>query len=765
MTLLFVVLVVRIYVVQVVHAEFWLAKAKETWSASETIPAVRGKIVDRDGNVLAMDVAGYTVAVSPQFLNELGLVDEVVNKLHELLGKPKDELYDIATKRTAEGKFYRQREVRNEGWKIDKELADRIADYREELRNRVGEKEVGLYLLEEQKRFYPKNSLAAHLIGYINKAGEAMNGIELSLDELLRGKDGRIKYERDGNRVQLQNGHVEYDPVVHGKNVRLTIDSDIQYYIEKAIKETYDKYEPKSITAIAADPKTMKILGMASLPSYNPNVYWETEPGADFDYAIKGLYEPGSTFKIVTLAAAVEEGVFDPDETYMSGSIRVADQTIRDHRREGWGEITMLEGLKKSSNVAFVKLGYEKMDTSTLKRYIDAFGFGQPTGIPLKGELAGMVAPRYATEWATLTFGQGRVQVTPIQQIAAVAAIANGGVLMQPQLVEAIEDPSDGSVQRVEPKAVRRVISEETARKVGEYLEQVVADGTGKNAYIEGYRIAGKTGTAQKVVNGGYEEGKYIVSFIGYAPVEDPKIVVYVVVDEPNDPYAGGGSVAAPVFKEIMLQSLRHLGIGPSNAVKALNTGARKERVVTVPEVTELTVSQAREELRARSLNLEVVGQGATVLQQIPKAGASVSPSQRIYLITEERSKLQVPDLTGLPLRDALEICSLLELRCFVEGEGFVASQSLSEEAGGRVLRLVLEPPGTPAVPPDGAPEGGESSGAEGGPAGEEGELSGAEGEASRKAGASSGEGDEPSGETRARQGEAEETGGSGEGG
>jgi len=710
MTLLFVVLVVRIYFVQVVHAEFWLAKAKETWSASEKIPAVRGKITDRDGNVLAMDVTGYTVAVNPEVLNKLGLVDEVVNKLHELLGKPKDELFDIATKRTSEGKFYRQREVRSEGWKIDKELADQIAAFREELRNRIGEKEVGIYLLEEQKRYYPRNALAAHLVGYVNKNGEAMNGLELSLDELLRGKDGRIKYERDGNRVRLQNGHVEIDPVVHGKNVQLTIDSDIQYILEKAIKDTYDRYEPKSITAIAADPKTMRILGMASLPSYNPNEYWKTEPGADFDYAIKGLYEPGSTFKIVTLAAAVEEGVFNPDETYMSGSIVVSGQPIRDHRREGWGEITMLEGLKKSSNVAFVKLGYEKMESATLKRYIDAFGFGQPTGIPLKGEVSGMVAPRYATEWATLTFGQGRVLVTPIQQVAAVAAIANGGVLMQPQLVDSIEDPNDGSVQKVEPKAVRRVISEETARKVGEYLEQVVTDGTGKNAFIEGYRVAGKTGTAQKVVGREYAEGKYVVSFIGYAPVEDPKIVVYVVVDEPNDPYAGGGSVAAPVFKEIMLQSLRHLGIGPSNAVKALSAGARKETVVTVPDVTELPISQARGELRARSLNLEVVGGGATVLQQIPKAGTNILPSQRIYLITEERSKLQVPDLTGLPLRDALEICSLLELRCFVTGEGFVASQSLAEEADGRVLRLVLEPPGTPTVPPDGSPGDGEGA-------------------------------------------------------
>lgn len=705
MTLLFVVLVIRIYVVQVVHADFWSAKARETWSASEKIPALRGTITDRDGNVLAMDVAGYTVAVNPLVIDQLGIAEQVVDGLHELLGKPKDELRDIVTKRNEKGEFYRQREVRNEGWKIDKDLADRIAEFRDELREATGEREVGIILIDELKRYYPKNALAAHLIGYVNKTGEAMNGVELSLDELLRGKDGRIKYERDGNRVQLQNGRVEYEPVEHGKNVQLTIDSDIQYYIEKAIRETFDKYQPKSITAIAADPHTMEILGMASLPNYNPNVYWETEPGADFDYAIKGLYEPGSTFKIVTLAAAVEEGVFNPDETYKSGSILVADSLIRDHRREGWGEITFLEGLKYSSNVAFVKLGYEKMETSTLKHYIDAFGFGQPTGIPLRGELPGMVEPRYATEWATLTFGQGRVQVTPIQQVAAVAAIANGGKLMQPQLVKKIENPMDGSVQTVEPKMLRRVISEEAARQVGEYLEQVVSDGTGRNAYIDGYRVAGKTGTAQKVVNRQYMEGKYIVSFIGYAPVDDPKIVVYVVIDEPNDPYAGGGSVAAPVFKEIVLQSLRHLGVGPSNAVKSYAAGHGKDRFVTAPDMTELAVSQARQELRARSLNFEVIGSGTSVLQQIPRPGTNMSHSQRIYLITEERSKLKVPQLTNLPLRDALEICSLLEMRCIVEGEGFVVSQSLSQQGGERVLKLHLEPPGTPAVPPDGTEE------------------------------------------------------------
>ncbi len=703
MTLLFAVLVVRVYFVQVVNADFWYEQAKKTWSAFEKIPAVRGTVTDRDGKILAMDVAGYTIAVSPKVIDELGLADQIVSKFHTMLAKPESELRDIVTKRNKDGEFYQQREVRNEGWKIDKELADRVIAFREQLREQTKERDVGIYLMEDQKRFYPRQSMAAHIIGYVNKAGEAMNGLELSLDEQLRGSNGEIKYERDGNRVQLSNGDVEYIPARDGKNVQLTIDTEIQSYIEIAIKEAYEKYEPKSITAIAADPNTMDILGMATLPSYNPNVYWDAEPGNDFNYGIKGLIEPGSTFKIVTLAAAVEEGVFNPNETYMSGSIRVADRTINDHRRGGWGEITFLEGLKRSSNVAFIKLGYEKMETSTLMRYIDGFGFGQKTGIELGGELAGSVSARYPTERASLTYGQGRVQVTPIQQVAAVAAVANGGKLMQPHLVKAIEDPVTGETTKIEPKVVRQVISKATANKVGEYLEQVVSDreiGTGKNAYLEGYRIAGKTGTAQKVVAGkaGYSDDKYIVSFIGYAPVEDPKIVVYVVVDEPNDSLAGGGSAAAPVFKEIVLQSLRHMGVAPDNAVKA-DEVRKHEPSVKAPDVTELDLARATDELKAWRLSYETVGKGSTVLQQIPRAGTQMPPDGRIYLITEERSKLAVPNLRGLSLRDALEVCSLMGLKCVAEGEGFVENQILASAQGERVLKLVLEPPGTTALP------------------------------------------------------------------
>ncbi|MBW7473655.1 PASTA domain-containing protein [Paenibacillus oenotherae] len=700
-TLFFAVLVGRVYWVQVVNADYWADKAREIWSKSETLVPVRGTISDRDGNVLAMDSAAYTVAVNPQLINKLGLEDVIVSKLHNVLNKPESELRDIVTSRGENGEFRRQREVRNEGWKIDKTLADRIDKFTKELKGQYDVEDVGIYLIKEQKRYYPKNNLASHLIGYEAKEGQAKMGLEAALDDVLSGEAGEIKYERDGFGVILENGEVEFKPSRDGKNVKLTIDAEIQHYVESAIKEAYDKYQPKSITAIAADPQTMEILGMANLPDFNPNEYWRGK-AEDFDnHATKSLYEPGSTFKIVTLAAAIEEGIFNPDEPYQSGSIRVKGwpRPIYDHKREGWGTISFLDGLKHSSNVAFVKLGYERLQAAKLKDYITKFGFGQKTGIELGDSKGGInFNPSINIEVATAAFGQGRVQVTPIQQVAAVAAVANGGKLLVPHLVKEIEDPVTKKTEVIEPKVVRQVISEKTAKLAGEYLEQVVSDqkiGTGKNAYIEGYRVAGKTGTAQKVEkNGkGYSTDKYVVSFIGYAPVENPKVIVYVVVDEPNDPNAGGGSAAAPVFKDIMLQSLRHLGI-KSSLTSTGDKNQQKGQTAQVPDLTDLKLAQAKEELKARSLGVEVVGKGGTVLQQIPKAGSFVSPAQRIYLITEDRSKLAIPNMSGLSLRDALEICSLLQIRVYTEGQGFVTSQMLAKQNGERVIKLKLAPPG-----------------------------------------------------------------------
>ncbi|XEC96864.1 penicillin-binding transpeptidase domain-containing protein [Paenibacillus tarimensis] len=722
-TLLFVVLAVRIYFVQVVKADFYLGKARETWAASETLPAVRGTITDRDGNILAMDAGAYTVAVGPQRIHELNeeygldLRQQIVSTLHTLLGKSVSGLEaDINAKRE-NGDYLVHRQIRSEGWKIDKEHANQVSAFIEELRNQTGQKNVGIYLEQEQKRYYPKEKMASHLLGYVDKDGKSIYGLEKYFDDILRGENGYIKYEKDGNRLQLERGEVDYKPAVDGKKITLTINTEIQYYVEAAIKEAYEKYRPKSITAIAADPKTMEILGMANYPNYDPNEYWDYDPESFTNHAIVSLYEPGSTFKIVTLAGAVEEGLFNPDETYKSGEIFLKGfaKPIRDHIRGGWGPITFLEGLKYSSNVAFVKLGYEKLGTDKLRQYITDFGFGQKTGIELRNESTGVVSFYYPQEVASATFGQG-VSVTPIQQVAAIAAIANGGKLLEPRLVKKIEDPAAKTTETFQPKVVRQVISEKTAKQVGEYLEQVVSDreiGTGRNAYIEGYRVAGKTGTAQKVVSGkkGYAENKYVVSFIGFAPVEDPEIVVYVVVDEPDDPYAGGGSVAAPVFKKIVQQSLRHLGVLPSATADVQNSDGKPQRkpTVEVPDLTDKKTVQAENELKQRALSYEVVGKGATVIQQIPEAGTIVPNTQRVYIITEERKQMAIPNMIGLPLRDALEVCSLLDMRCVTDGEGYVTSQSEQQIGSESVLKITLHPPGV--VPEEAAQDEGEAEG------------------------------------------------------
>jgi penicillin-binding protein 2B len=695
MTLLFLILISRIYFVQVVEGAKYYDLAKKRWSAAEEIVAKRGTIADRAGNVLAMDTIAYNVSVNPKLINEEDLTEDIIDGLNEILGISKDELRKNVTAKKDDGTYVVNREVRKGGWQIDKTHADKIKEFREKLSKEKKVTDVGIDLAESLKRYYPRKTLASQLVGYLDREGAAMTGVEAFFNEQLSGTNGFIKYEKDGKRVQLAGGEVEYQPAKNGENINLTIDSDIQYYAEEALQDIVKKYAPKSATVIAADPNTMEILAMANTPQYDPNEFWKDNSNS-YNHAIKSLYEPGSTFKIVTLAAAVEEGVFNPDEMYKSGQIKIKGipKPIRDIKREGWGTISFLDGLKYSSNVAFVKLGYERLGEQKLKDYYTNFGFGQKTGIQLGNELAGSMRFRYASDIAIATFGQGVVTVTPIQQVAAVAAVANGGKLLQPQIVKSITDPTTKTTKTIEPKVVRQVISEETSRKVGEYLEQVVSDqekGTGKNAYIDGYRVAGKTGTAQKVINGKYSDSKFVVSFMGYAPVDNPKIVVYVVVDEPNDPLVGGGRVAAPAFKQIVLKSLRKMGVAPNYPTET--DDAKKEVSMTVPKVTKLPIAQAKAELKAKAMTFEQVGNGKTVLQQIPAEGSSVHPTQKIYLITEQREKLAIPDLRGVSLRDALEITSLIGIRLIPDGEGFVVSQKEETLNNVRVLSVKLAPP------------------------------------------------------------------------
>jgi penicillin-binding protein 2B len=682
----------RIYYIQTVEAADLVKKAQSFWQKNAKISPERGKILDRNGVELAYNAAAYTVIAYPKDITDpknTTSPNEAATKLGRVLGMSSTK---ILNKITQTDQY--QVELRNEGWKISAELAEKVKAL--ELK--------GIDLVEERKRYYPLGEMAANVIGYTDKEGKAKLGMEDYANEMLSGSPGSFQYTRDGKGFSIPNGLEDYKPALNGSDVVLTLDTKIQHYVEQALDEAEAMYQPKTMMAIVADPKTGEVLGMSVRPNYNPNQYWSFESFQDFrNTTVSYTYEPGSTFKIVTLAAAIEEGLFTPNESYKSGRISGTFGTIRDHNGgRGWGEkgyITYLEGVQRSSNVAFVKMGFEGLGKDRLYSYIDKFGFGQNTGIDLPNESEGQFAHRpYARDVANTSFGQG-VSVTALQQVAAVSAIANGGKLMKPYIIKEIRNEETGKLIKVQqPQVVREVVSEETAQKTRLVLEKVVEDpikGTGHRAFIEGYRVAGKTGTAQLIENGQYSADKFIASFIGFAPADDPRLVIYVMVQEPDiKGNYGGGSVAAPIFREIMLNSLRHLRIEPQEDRVTWSQTA-KVQAKPLPKLVDRTLGQAQNTLKEQGLTAYPIGGGKKVQAQFPAPGTKIYPDQRIYLITQPVDQLRVPSFSGMSLLDAMELCSIMGMNCTTEGNGYVTEQSLpaGSSAKGASIKLKLASP------------------------------------------------------------------------
>ncbi|MBP1961396.1 penicillin-binding transpeptidase domain-containing protein [Paenibacillus aceris] len=714
-TLLFVVLLVKVYWIQVVDASWLLEQAEKKWETDRVIAPVRGTIMDRNDKVLAVEGTAYTVTLNPKMIDGLRVADDVARGLADILKesdatKPalETKIRELATRKKPDGSdFAVNVEIRNEGWKIDKEKADQVRDFIATMQTRLNKSSktnIGVGIVDEKKRYYPGETLASHILGYTNKEGKAALGLELKLDDTLKGVPGMLSYEKDGKGVELPDAKVNFKPAEDGSNVRLTIDKNIQFYLESALAKVNDKWHPKSLTAIAVDPKTMEILGMANTPTFNPNTYWNIKDQSDFkNNAVASRYEPGSTFKIVTLAGTVEEGLFNPNEMYQSGMIRVQDRELHDHNRVGWGKISYLDGLKRSSNVAFVKLGLEKLTQPKLKSYIEKFGFNEKTNIDMPNEVSGLIDMKYPSEFATATYGQGKVVVTAIQQTAAYAAMANGGKLMWPHIVKDIVDPKTGkTIQSFAPQVIRQVVSEKTAETVSGYLEQVVSDqdiGTGKLAYMEDYRVAGKTGTANLVLPGEktYSTDSWVISFIGYAPVEDPKILVTLIADQPDlgGNYHLGGQVLAPAFKDIVGESLQYMGVKSSKQTQMVTKEANK---LKVPNFVDTTAESARAAAKESGLSLEVFGKGEKVVDQFPKAGTEILSSQRIYVAMQNVSDMPLPNLVGRSLRDAVEACSFFKVDCQTTGEGYVSDQATTGEGEGRSVTLQLKPLSDKAV-------------------------------------------------------------------
>jgi stage V sporulation protein D (sporulation-specific penicillin-binding protein) len=425
-----------------------------------------------------------------------------------------------------------------------------------------------------------------------------------------------------------------YKPPVDGKDLQLTIDYKVQSIMERELDIAVAKYDPDGAVALAVDPDTGQVVGMASRPNFDPANYQEVDPKVyNRNLPVWSTYEPGSTFKIITLAAALEEDLVNLNDEHFhdSGAVKVDGATLHCWKRGGHGDQTFLEVVQNSCNPGFVELG-QRLGKEKLFDYIDLFGFGEKTGIDLEGEGKGIlfkpenVGP---VEQATTAFGQG-VSVTPIQQVMAVAAAVNGGYYYEPYIQEAWLDPVSGEVlEKNEPQLKRRVISEETSKQIRNALESVVAKGTGRGAYVEGYRVGGKTGTAQKVgPDGRYMENNHIVSFIGFAPADDPELVVYLAIDNPKNTVQFGGVVAAPIVGNIMGDSLRVLGVKPRKDGLEKEYSWPEEPLIEVPNVTGLEKKELNEILSP--LEVEVSGKGSKVITQAPEAGVKVPTGSKV---------------------------------------------------------------------------------------------------------------------------------------
>lgn len=724
----------RVWWIQTVEAAKIMEYASGQWDWEKTLKPKRGAILDRNGEILAYEGKAYTVNARLKPLNDKDqdFVKDpyyTAQTLSKILNAPVEQLLGPLTNPKSKVVL-----LGRPGMQITEEQKEQI--HAAQFPKLPSGQQVdtnqlpGIYLTETTRRFYPNNSFAAHVLGYLDIDGEPKMGIELQLDKELRGEKGEMEIMTDGAGYQLPDGERKYKPAKDGDNVYLTIDRQIQDYVEQALDKAERDFKPKALTVVVSDPQTGEILAMGNRPQFNPNTYY-TGITNYTNHAVTTMFEPGSTFKIITLAAAIEEGLFNPNDTYNSGTYTIKGQIpIRDHNNGlGWGRISYLEGVQRSSNVLFVILGYEKLKLERLKQYFDKFGMGATTGIELpyekKGNLINLENPRSPRDWAVTTFGQG-VTVTAVQQIAAVGAIANGGELLKPHIVKELRDPHTNAViKRTGREVVRRVVSESTAKKTRDILETVVEGeaGTGRSYQIEGYHVAGKTGTAQKYDpnTGKIMEGHYIASFIGFAPKDNPRLLVYIVVDDPStDEWYGTWSklIISPIFKSVMERSLQYLQQQPdakltqSTGSKAGKTTASAQAAASVPlqEVTLpkfVGMSNTAAQLRAKQDNLtvSVIGTGTKIVDQYPKPYEKVVTGTQVVLVTDRVKGSKMPDFTGKSMRDVLEFGSLAGIPVRATGSGFVVSQNIAPGTvltGSEQLLVTLRSESEPPPPPTG---------------------------------------------------------------
>ena len=724
----FVVLAARLYYLQIVRHDELEARAIAQQVRETTVSAPRGTIYDRKGEVLAVSAGVDTIYLSPAEIELYGEdAGAIAAGLSEILGLDYESVYE-KTQNT--GSWY---EV--VARKVEADTAEAVRQFKQ-----AGGYN-GIKLEADTKRYYPNGSLAAHVIGFVGTDNTGLGGIEAKYDKTLSGTNGFImRSTTAAGTDMLYTSWEDYFDAVPGEDVELTIDSGIQYYVEKHLAQAVEDYDIQNgAAAICMEVDTGAILAMASLGNFDLNDYQtisdeamaEIEATATSDEersemiaaaqqlqwrnkAISDTYEPGSTFKIITLAMALEEGVVDLDSTfYCGGSVSVPGRNtpVRCWKSGGHGSQTLTQAVQHSCNVAFVNIGL-RVGAERFYDYAEAFGFFDrgsdssvqltgTTGIDLGGESGSIwwsedvfSNPDNLSQLAAASFGQ-TFNITPIQLITAVSACVNGGYLMQPYLVESVTG-LDGQVQEHGSEPVRQVISEETSAKVRAILEQVVGDpneGTGRNAYVAGYRIGGKTGTSTKTTQEIAGTKEYIVSFLGVAPADDPQIALLVLLDNPSSEsgiYVSGGQMAAPVVGKMLADILPYMGIEPEYSDTELMAMDR-----AVPDVTGLSLDEARAKLSDSSLSWRVVGSGNTVTSQLPAANSVIASGSEVLLYADASPSGggSVPNLTGMTYAEARQ--ALSQLGMFVSSDSSVTDASGQLVSGQSVNAGTAAPAGT----------------------------------------------------------------------
>ena len=611
----FLLIIGKVFYIQVIEYNKLSKLTEDLWSRKMTINARRGDIVDRNGVVLATSIVTTTVYVVP---NQISNKELVAKDLAEILECSYDDVYKYVSKKSS-------MEIVRAGMDISSEVADKIDALNYD----------GVYLIVDTKRYYPYKEKLAHLIGFVGSDNQGLSGLELMYDEYLTGINGELKYYSDGlgKRLEVPDSYVE---PTKGMTLELTIDINLMEALDNELSNASAKYNNESSIGIVMDPNTGEVLAMSSKPSFDPENYQNySEELINRNLPIWMTFEPGSTFKIITLASSLEEKTVDleKDTFFDGGSVHVEGSTLHCWKSGGHGAQTFLEVVENSCNPGFVALG-NKLGVDKLMSYIRNFGFGSITGIDLNGEGNGILfknANMGPVELATTAFGQG-ISVTPIQQITAVSAAINGGSLYQPYVVKSIIDTESNSiVYENKPKKKRQVISKETSIQVRHALESVVANGTGRNAYIENYRVGGKTGTAQKVENGHYMVGNYILSFIGFLPADQPEVIVYIAVNNPKGVTQYGGTVSAPIARSVMLSAIDVLKIEERSGGMLKEYSYLDERYLVVPDVIGMNKSEATKTLK--DFNVHYSGTGDTVIYMSPLPNTFQSVNTTITLL------------------------------------------------------------------------------------------------------------------------------------